>query len=159
MDALEYTKHDDVIKGKRIPRYWPFVRGIHRPPVNSPHKGQGRGALMVSMICGRINGWVNNREAGDLRRYRAHYDVIVMIWETNLELSSSFHLLFLNPACGKVGIVKMNMIQTFIFPGYSKLFVERLLQGRGKRRAGHGLTLYVIWLRTPSLWHSTLSLQ
>ena len=25
-----------------------------------------------------INGWVNNREAGDLRRYRAHYDVIVM---------------------------------------------------------------------------------
>ena len=26
-----------------------------------------------------INGWVNNREAGELRRYRAHYDVIVMI--------------------------------------------------------------------------------
>ena len=26
-----------------------------------------------------INGWVNNREAGDLRRHRAHYDVIVMI--------------------------------------------------------------------------------
>ena len=25
-----------------------------------------------------INGWVNNREAGDLRRYRAHYDVIVI---------------------------------------------------------------------------------
>ena len=25
-----------------------------------------------------INGWVNTREAGDLRRYRAHYDVIVM---------------------------------------------------------------------------------
>ena len=25
-----------------------------------------------------INGWVNNREAGDLRRHRAHYDVIVM---------------------------------------------------------------------------------
>ena len=25
-----------------------------------------------------INGWVNNREAGDLRRYRVHYDVIVM---------------------------------------------------------------------------------
>ena len=27
----------------------------------------------------RINGWVNNREAGDLRRYRPHYGVIVMI--------------------------------------------------------------------------------
>ena len=25
-----------------------------------------------------INGWVNNRKAGDLRRYRAHYDVMVM---------------------------------------------------------------------------------
>ena len=32
----------------------------------------------VSLICARINGWVNNGEAGDLRRHRAHYDVIVM---------------------------------------------------------------------------------
>ena len=44
----------------------------------APHKGQWRGALMFSMICVWINGCVNNREAGDLRRYRAHYDVIVM---------------------------------------------------------------------------------
>ena len=29
-------------------------------------------------ICARINGWVNNGEAGDLRRYCAHYDVTVM---------------------------------------------------------------------------------
>ena len=29
-------------------------------------------------ICDWINGWVNNREAGDLRCYRAHYDAIVM---------------------------------------------------------------------------------
>ena len=34
--------HDDVIKWKLFPRYWPFVRGIHRSPVNSPHKGQWR---------------------------------------------------------------------------------------------------------------------
>ena len=26
-----------------------------------------------------LNGWINNREAGDLRRHRAHYDVTVMI--------------------------------------------------------------------------------
>ena len=63
--------HDDVIKWKHFPRYWPFVRGIHRSPVNSPHKGQWRGALIFSLICIWINGWVNNREAGDLRRYRA----------------------------------------------------------------------------------------
>ena len=27
----------------------------------------------------QLNGWVNTREAGDLRRYRAHYDVMVML--------------------------------------------------------------------------------
>ena len=70
--------HDDVIKWKHFPRYWPFVRGIHRSPVNFPHKGQRRGALMFTLICARINGWVNNRETGDLRRYCPHYDVIVM---------------------------------------------------------------------------------
>ena len=46
--------------------------------VNSPHKGQWRGALMFALICARINGWVNNGGAGDLRRHRAHYDVILM---------------------------------------------------------------------------------
>ena len=71
------------MKWKHFPRYWPFVRGIHRSPVNSLHKGQWRGALIFSLICVWINGWVNNREAGDLRRYRAHYDVIVMLCEWN----------------------------------------------------------------------------
>ena len=42
------------------------------------HKGQWRGALMFSLICARTNRWVNNREAGDLRRHQAHYDVKVM---------------------------------------------------------------------------------
>ena len=70
--------HDDVIKWKHSPRYWPFVRGSHQPPVNSPHKGQSHGALIFSLICAPINGWLNNREAGDLRCHRAHYDVPVM---------------------------------------------------------------------------------
>ena len=47
-------------------------------PVNSPHKGQWRGALMFSLICVWLNGWINNREAGDLSRHRGHYDVSVM---------------------------------------------------------------------------------
>ena len=63
--------HDDVIKWKHFPRYWTFVRGIHRSPVNSPHKGQWRRASMVSLICAWINGWVNNGEAGDLTRHWA----------------------------------------------------------------------------------------
>ena len=77
-DCQSSYPHDDVIKWKHFPRNWPFVRGIHQSPVNSPHKGQWRRALMFSLICVWINDWVNNREAGDLRRYRAHYDVIVM---------------------------------------------------------------------------------
>ena len=63
----------------------PFLRGIHQSPANSPHKGQRRGALIFSLICAWLNAWVNNCEASDLRRHRAHYDVIVMntIFETN----------------------------------------------------------------------------
>ena len=49
-----WLDHDDVIKWKHSPRYWPFVRGIHRSPVNSPHKGQWRGALVFSLICAWI---------------------------------------------------------------------------------------------------------
>ena len=71
--------HDDVIKRKHFPRNWPIVWGIHRSPVNSPHKGQWRGALMFSLIYVWINDWVNNRKADDFRRYCAHYDVIVML--------------------------------------------------------------------------------
>ena len=72
------THHDDVIKWNHFSRHWPFVRGIHRSPVNSPHKGQWRGTFMFSLICGRINGWVNSDEAGDLRRHWANYDIIVI---------------------------------------------------------------------------------
>ena len=49
--------HDDVIKRKHFSRCWPFVRGIHRFPVNSPHKSQWCRALMF-FICARINGLV-----------------------------------------------------------------------------------------------------
>ena len=70
--------HDDVIKCEHFPRYWPFVRGIHRSPVNSPHKGQWRGASMSSLIGAWLNSWVNNRDIDDLKHHRAHYDVTVM---------------------------------------------------------------------------------
>ena len=38
-----------------------------------------RPALMFSLFCAWLHGWVNNREAGGLRRYRTHYDAIVMV--------------------------------------------------------------------------------
>ena len=43
------TVHDDIIKWNHFPRCWPFLRGIRRPPVNSPHKGQWLRALMFSL--------------------------------------------------------------------------------------------------------------
>ena len=59
--------HDDVSKSKHFPRYWPFVWGIYRSPVNSPLKGQWRGVL------------ISKGEVGDLRHHRAHYGVTVML--------------------------------------------------------------------------------
>ena len=76
--GVYFVSHDDVIKWKHFPRYWPFVGGIHRSPVNSPHKGQWRRALMFSLICAWTDSWANNGDAGDLRRHRANYDVIVI---------------------------------------------------------------------------------
>ena len=55
---------------------------------NSPVTGKfpaqrpGTRTLTFSLICAWKNGWVNNREVGDLRRHRAHYDVTVMVKRT-----------------------------------------------------------------------------
>ena len=81
---------------KHFPRYWPFVRGNHRSPVNSPHEGQWRGAFMFSLNFTWINRWVNTREAGDFRRRRAHYDVIVMTSRRVIHVSDPHPHLVLN---------------------------------------------------------------
>ena len=72
-------RHDEVIKWKHFPCSWPFVQGIHRSPVNSPHKGQWRGTLRFSWICLCTNVWINNLDPSDLRWHHSHYDVTVMI--------------------------------------------------------------------------------
>ena len=77
-ELMKCLWHDDVFKWKHFPRYWPLVRGNHRSPVNSPHKDQWRGALMFSLICAWTNTSAKNRDASDLRRHRAHYDVTVI---------------------------------------------------------------------------------
>ena len=71
-------RHDGVIKWWHFPRHWTFVRVIYRSPVIFPHRGQWHGALMFSLICAWINGWVDNQEAGDLRRHCVNYDVTVI---------------------------------------------------------------------------------
>ena len=62
------------------------------PPVI---KGQWCRALMFSLNCAWINGWVNNREAGDLRRHRAHYDVIVM-YKASVLLNQPYYTIIAN---------------------------------------------------------------
>ena len=66
--------HDDVNKWKHFPRYWPFVRGIHRSPVNSPHKGQWR----------EWWGWWFETPSGPLWRHRNDH----AISRTGIELSA-----------------------------------------------------------------------
>ena len=112
------------------------MRGIHRSPVNCPHKGQWRGALVFTLICARINGLVNNREAGDLRRYRPHNDVIVMHsieWYSALEM---YHRV-----C-RVAITLLTFLN----------FAIHLETPLGYTRPGPVL---LIWLAKPTLnlWH------
>ena len=72
------VSHDDVIKWKHFSRYWPFLWGIHRSPVNSP-KRPVTWSFDVSFEL-RLNKHLNkNGDAGDFRRYRAHYDVNVIV--------------------------------------------------------------------------------
>ena len=79
---LAWWRHEVQI----FPCYWPFVRGNHLSPVNSQHKGQWRGALMFSLILTWTNGWVSNRDAGNLRRHCAHYGVTVMFISMDTEM-------------------------------------------------------------------------
>ena len=45
------TTHNDVIEWKHFPRYWPFVRGIQRSRVNSPHKASDAELWCFLYIC------------------------------------------------------------------------------------------------------------
>ena len=69
-----WTHHVDVINWKHCPRHWPFVSGIHRSPVNSPHKGQWWEALFTLRYVW-TNSWANHRDAGDLNHHCAHHDI------------------------------------------------------------------------------------
>ena len=133
---LFWRIHDDVIKWKHFPRCWTFVQEIHRSIPRT--KASDAELWCFSLICVWIKDWVNNREACDLRRYRAHYDVTVMwyhdqfsamhTWDSNLQVSCAIrffptwnNIQFLNAetsvalnANGAVSALKMH-IPTGIF--------------------------------------------
>ena len=72
--------HDDVIKWKNSPRYWPFLWGIHRSPVNYPHKGQRRelwcffDLRLNKRLSKQSRGWCFETPS------RPRYDITVMAW-------------------------------------------------------------------------------
>ena len=75
--------HDDFIKWKHSLRYWPFAREF---PTQRPVT---RSFDVFFDLC--INGWVNHRKAGDLRRHRGHYDVTQMICWYRLQYNFITH--------------------------------------------------------------------
>ena len=87
-----------------IPSWWRHPMGIFFALLalcagNSPVTGEFPSQRPVAQsfdVCTLTNGWVSNCEAGDLRRHRAHYDVIVMMTR---RCESWVHFL-INMTCG-----------------------------------------------------------
>ena len=82
--AAMSSGHDDVIKWKHFPRYWPFVRRIYRSPVDSPQKDQWRRAFIFSLVCAWTNGGANTSRrrwfetpSRSLWRHRNVIDLVV----------------------------------------------------------------------------------
>ena len=102
-----------------FPRFWLFVTGIHRSPVDSPHKGQWRRALIFSLSCAWTNVWANNRNAGDLIRHQAHCDVTVMkpllLKEKDLFIPHNQHDGYWWPCESSAVILQWNLHKATIF--------------------------------------------
>ena len=140
----------DVIKWKPFPRYWSFVRWIARSPVNPPRKDQWHGALLFSLICAGTNGWVNNRDTGDLRRHRSHYDVTVMICVNTVNISQNPHnrLPIARPWDGGMGVICMHKLWFMFFLSHCSTACNIMLYCVGPRHNGSRLYLetYVKWV-------------
>ena len=98
-----------------------------------PDKGQWRGALMFYLICVWINGWINNGEAGDFSRHRAHYDVTLIgiclcieLWNPDLPECFSFTRIVLKPELS----VRIRPIHGFWCPCITRLSVKGTLCAR-----------------------------
>ena len=102
------------MKKKQLSALLALCAGNYRSPVNSPHKGRWRRALMFSLIYARIYGWINNPEAGDLRRHLAHYDDIVMFNEIVDRDIYVNYLMVIVPAVG-------------LAPMYARAFARRVM--------------------------------
>ena len=75
---------------------------------------------MYPLICAWINGWANNREAGNLRRHRAHYDITVMSRTLPLISGSFASSVNHGPACPQLTSID------WIMPSFPHLVIEKL---------------------------------
>ena len=114
-------------------RYWPFVRGIHRWPVISPHKGLWRGALTFSLICAWTCGLTNHRDASDLRRHYAHYNVTVMestIYHKLRHINAFILILYFICICDRRGTllkgIRRILYYKYVIP-HMRLLSQKLL--------------------------------
>ena len=83
--------HVDVIRWNHLPRYWPFVRGNHHRWFPSQRSVTRTFDVFSDLRLSKR--WINSRDAGDLRRHRAHYDVNVIDWLVlSLMLLSNYYI-------------------------------------------------------------------
>ena len=82
-----------------------LCEGNHRSPVDSPHKGPWLRSLMFPFTCGWTNGFENNRDAGDLKRHRTHFDVTVTCTNVCGRLCRSIHYKPINLPLQLMGIL------------------------------------------------------
>ena len=142
LDSFNFLHRSEACKGPVNHTWWrhqmetfsalpAIFMGNSPVPMNSPHKGQWRGALMFTLICARINGWVNNREAGEWRRHRCHYYVIVIcLIYSCFKLRRQFHLLLVNfTYMGIVPVWPRYGIQLFASDTLAARYISYLLIG------------------------------
>ena len=109
-----------------------LCEGKHQSPVDSPHKAQWRGALMFSLISDWTNGWGKNRDAGDLIRHRAHYDVIVIFllksWINSWKPSEAYLSHWTMPLLVQVMACRLLDAKPLSEPIFGSLLIRQLEQ-------------------------------
>ena len=112
-----------------------------------PHKGQWRGALMFPLNCVWIIGRENNRQAGDLRRYGAHYDVIVMIIRFNI---NKINHGWVTISAAWICYMAMNFAFMYFYP-----FINPIIQNTFLQKIYHSLTSLLAclpWMKPFSIY-------
>ena len=146
--ATTQLRHDDVIKWKHFPHYWPYVRGIHRSPVNSPHKGQWCGALMFILICAWLDAWVNNHKARYLRCHRAHYDIIVISYK--LSTTAWYIATMMTPWCWKAFHTNWPFLRAIHWSPYTGPIMwtfNTLKLRQDGRHFPDDIFIYIFWMK------------